>query len=125
MLREQWQKGGVGGGQNHYQLTRVEAVENEYQAKSFLTKARGIHSRSVKSDGPFEVEFVDTPQDPPASHIIHDPKGEKRAVLHQLKDRFIRKGGQHPTGGLLAFHGCSHRAADDICRRGFPRSYTC
>jgi hypothetical protein len=93
-------------------------IETERQGTSFSNKVEDFEIRRI-GGGPFTVEFS---PDPPAANqprVVHDPNGEKRAVIEMLKRRFARLAGLQRANALLVFHGCSHDAAHNICRTGF------
>ena len=118
MLREMWEAGGPGGRPNRFPLKRIEVIETERQGTSFSNKVEDFEIRRI-GGGPFTVEFS---PDPPAANqprVVHDPNGEKRAVIELLKRRFARLAGLQRANALLVFHGCSHDAAHNICRTGF------
>merc|ERR1719382_923021 len=50
---------------------------------------------------------------------LHDPNGEKEAVLQRLQSHFAELPGLRNADVMMVFHGCSHRAADGICETGF------
>ena len=118
MLRELWEAGGPGGRPNRFPLKRIEVVETERQGITFSNKVEDFEIRRMGA-GPFTVEFS---PDPPAANqptVVHDPNGEKRAVIERLKRRFARLAGLQRANALLVFHGCTHDAAHNICRTGF------
>ena len=118
MLRELWEAGGPRGRPNRFALTRIEVVETERQGITFSNKVEDFEIRRM-GVGPFTVEFS---PDPPAANqptVVHDPNGEKRAVIERLKRRFAGLAGLQRANALLVFHGCTHDAADNICRTGF------
>ena len=118
MLRELWEAGGPGGRPNRFTLKRIEVVETERQGTSFSNKVEDFEIRRMGA-GPFTVEFS---TDPPAANqptVVHDPSGEKRAVIERLKRRFAGLAGLQRANALLVFHGCTHDAAHNICRTGF------
>ena len=118
MLRELWEAGGPGGRPNRFPLKRIEVIETERQGTSFSNKVEDFEIRRI-GGGPFTVEFS---PDPPAANqprVVHDPNGEKRAVIEMLKRRFARLAGLQRANALLVFHGCTHDAAHNICRTGF------
>jgi len=118
MLRALWDAGGPGGGPNRYTLRRVEVVETERQRKTFKSKVEDFEIRRSHASGLFSVAFSDSA---PAvgGRGVHDPIGEKRAVLARLKQRFVALPGLQRANALLVFHGCTHAAADGICQTGF------
>lgn len=69
--------------------------------------------------GPFTVDFSADPPASPDARVVHDPNGEKRAVIARLKQHFANLPGLQRGNALLVFHGCSHDASDNICRAGF------
>ena len=118
MLRELWEAGGRGGRPNRFPLKRIEVVETERQGITFSNKVEDFEIRRMGA-GPFTVEFS---TDPPAANqptVVHDPSGEKRAVIERLKRRFAGLAGLQRANALLVFHGCTHDAAHNICRTGF------
>ena len=118
MLQELWEAGGPGGGPNRFSLKRIEVIEAERQRISFSNKIEDFEIRRTEV-GPFAVEFS---PDPPVGNkfgVVHDPNGEKRAVIERLKRRFARLAGLRRANALLVFHGCTHDAAHNICRTGF------
>jgi hypothetical protein len=118
MLRELWEAGGPRGRPNRFALKRIEVVETERQGITFSNKVEDFEIRRM-GVGPFTVEFS---PDLPAAHqptVVHDPNGETRAVIERLKRRFAGLAGLQRANALLVFHGCTHDAADNICRTGF------
>jgi hypothetical protein len=118
MLRELWEAGGPGGRPNRFALKRIEVVETERQGTSFSNKVEDFEMRRMGA-GPFTVEFSPDPPTANQPTVVHDPTGEKRAVIDRLKRRFARLAGLQRANALLVFHGCTHDAAHNICRTGF------
>ena len=115
MIEALWADGGVGGAPNRFAISRIEVLDAARQRSSFINKVEDFSFRRAPQGGPFNVAF----QDSPAAGAVHDPNGEKRAVLTNLKRRFVDLPGIERANILPVFHGCTHAAADGICGTGF------
>jgi hypothetical protein len=120
MLRQLWAEGGRGrhAGPSQgtllrgFSLTRIEAIEVPARDReAFYTRIDQTGTRrDVLRCG--EVDYGS------AAYPNGDRIGEKAAVLARLKARFLPHD-KNRQDLVLALHGCSHEAADCICKAGF------
>jgi hypothetical protein len=119
MLRQLWAEGGRGrhAGPSQgtllrgFSLTRIEAIEVPARDReAFYTRIDQTGTRrDVLRCG--EVDYG-------SAATNGDRIGEKAAVLARLKARFLPHD-KNRQDLVLALHGCSHEAADCICKAGF------